>query len=109
MAEAALIEVSIMGAAVVAPDRWEAYVGTRVEIFWEDFSAWVIVRRATSYHGAAGLVVYGVEYADTRAPLGVALYDRFVGAPQRVETEVPGETDRDDRDRGLASGSAPNS
>ena len=78
LAEAAVVEVSVMGAAIVAPDRWEAPVGSRVEVYWEGMSALVVVRRSAPYAGSSSLILYGVEYCDARSALGPALYERLV-------------------------------
>jgi len=81
LAEAAIVEVSVMGAAIVAPAKWEAFVGTRVEVFWENLSGVVTVRRVSAFGGSSELYLYGVEYAGNNTPLGMALYDRLVLNP----------------------------
>ena len=76
--EAAVVEVSVMGLAVVAPSRWEPGLGSRVEVYWEDLAGLVLVRRAAKFRGSSDFYVYGVEHCDGRSPLGPALYDRLV-------------------------------
>ncbi|WP_426571526.1 hypothetical protein [Aquihabitans sp. McL0605] len=78
VAEAAVVQLSVVGAAIVAPDRWEAPVGTRVEVFWEGYAAWVVVRREAPYQDTENFRIYGVEYCDARSELGPAIYDRLV-------------------------------
>jgi hypothetical protein len=78
LAEAAVIEVSVVGAAIVCPNDWAPVVGTRVEASWGDVRGTVIIRRAVPYPGSAALTLYGVEYGEQRSALGMALYERLV-------------------------------
>ncbi len=81
--QAAIVELSIVGAGIVAPDRFETPVGARIEIFWEDMSAWVLVRHLTPLVSTSNenLRIHGVEYLDARNQLGPALYERLVVEP----------------------------
>ena len=80
-AEAAIIEISLMGVAIVAPDRWGVVVGNKLEVFWEDQVGWVWIRRMHSFPGSTKLMQYGAEYADPNSQLAAALYERYVNAP----------------------------
>ena len=96
--QAALIEVSVMGAAIIAPEKWELTPGNRTEVTWEDFTGLVVVRRCAPYARKEGLYIYGVEYCDGRSLLGPALYDNLVvipGAAQPPLPEDPGEPGAD--------------
>ena len=88
LVEAAVIEVSIMGAAIVCPEKWEAPVGGRTQVFWAEVSGWVAIRRAVPYPHADGLMLYGVEYVENPSQLGLAFYDRLV-APQANVRPAP--------------------
>ncbi len=88
LAEAAIIEVSIMGAAIVAPLRWRAVVGSRVEVQWEDQTGFVLIRREVPYPNSTTLALYGVEYADNGSPLAKALFERLV--IEALEAAEPG-------------------
>ena len=60
-AEAAIIELSAFGAAVVAPQEWAVPVGGRVQVRWGGLVGTVIVRRAAHYSRSSGLMLYGVS------------------------------------------------
>lgn len=89
-AEAAIVEVSLMGAAIVAPERWAAVLGTRVAVRWGEVSGSVVIRRSEPMPGSTDLVRYGVEYLDNPSTLGLALYDRLVVARQHLLPTEPG-------------------
>lgn len=75
----AVVELSIIGAGIVCPTTYEAMVGQRLWVQWNDVTGWVIVRRVLPYERAPGLVFYGVEYAESPSALGKALFDHGVG------------------------------
>jgi hypothetical protein len=79
--EAALVELSVMGAAIVAPAKQVAPVGAQVEVFWEGISGWVVVRRSDAYRGSAAFTIHGVEFCDGRSPLGPTMFERLVVEP----------------------------
>ena len=88
--DAAVVEVSSVGAGIVCPDEFIAPVGTLVEIFYGGMSGFVLVRRAEQVPGAEHLVRYGVEYVSTSAnTVGVALHE--LAEPQ-VKVDATGST-----------------
>lgn len=78
LAEAAIIELSVMGAAIVAPLKWRAVTGTKVQVRWEDKTGLVLVRREVPFPGSSKVAMYGVEFADNPSELGRALFERLV-------------------------------
>lgn len=98
--EAAVVELSVMGAAVVAPKKCEAPVGAQVEVFWQGIAGWVVIRRTDAYRGSDTFVIHGVEFVDAaRSPLGPTMFERLVVEPAdaRAKAEaaappVPGVT-----------------
>ena len=76
--DAAVVEVSVLGAAIVCPAKWEAFVGTRVEVYWQGLTGTAFVHRAAPYPGSKDLVLYGIEWVDNPAVMGQALLDMFV-------------------------------
>jgi hypothetical protein len=77
-AEAAVIELSVMGAAVVAPIRWRALKGSKVEARWEGHEGVLIIRREVPFPGSESMALYGCEYADNASPLATELFERLV-------------------------------
>ncbi|MCB0970428.1 MAG: hypothetical protein KDA97_02760 [Acidimicrobiales bacterium] len=77
-AEAAIIELSAFGAAVVAPQEWAVPVGGRVQVRWGGLVGTVIVRRAAHYSRSSGLMLYGVEFAENPSDLSRALYEHLI-------------------------------
>ena len=77
-AEGAIIELSIMGAAIVAPMTWRPIVGSRVQIEWNGLVGMVIIRREMSFRGSTTMAMYGVEHADNSSPLAKELFERLV-------------------------------
>ena len=77
-AEAAIIELSSFGAAVVAPAEWCAPVGAKVQVRWGGLVGSVHVRREAHYSRSSGLKLYGIEFADNPSELGKALYEHLV-------------------------------
>ena len=77
-AEAAIIELSAFGAAVVAPAEWAVPVGVRVKVRWGGLEGTVLVRREAHYSRSSGLKLYGVEFADNPSELGKALYEQLI-------------------------------
>lgn len=79
--EAAVIEVSVVGAGIVCPDTHEALVGSKAWVQWGDLTGWVIIRRAHPYEPAPHFTFYGVEYVEAPSELGRALFQHGVGDP----------------------------
>lgn len=77
-AEAAIIELSVMGAAIVAPVKWRPIRGSKVEVRWEGRTGIVVVRREAPFPGSTTMALYGVEYADNHAALALDLFERLV-------------------------------
>lgn len=80
-AEAAVIELSVVGAAIVCPLKWRAVTGTRVQIEWEGITGFVVVRREVPFPGSSKLAMYGVEFSDNPSLVGKALFDHLVAEP----------------------------
>ncbi len=80
-AEAAIIELSVAGAAVVAPLKWRAITGSKVEVRWGDLSGLVVVRREVAFPRSTTMAMYGVEYADNASPFALNLFERLVVQP----------------------------
>lgn len=80
-AEAAVIELSVMGAAIVCPVKWRAVTGSRVEIEWAGIRGHVYIRREVPFPGSKNLAMYGVEFADNPSVVGKALFDHLVAEP----------------------------
>lgn len=88
--DAAVVEVSSVGAGIVCPKDFIAPLGTLVEVFYRDLVGFVLIRRAEPVPGAEHLIRYGVEYVSTSAnTIGVALYELAV--PQ-VRVDATGST-----------------
>lgn len=88
--DAAVIEVSSVGAGIVCPREYVAPLGTLVELFYEDQSGFALVRRAEPMPGASHLVRYGIEYVSTAAnTIGVALHQL---AEPEVRVDATGST-----------------
>ncbi|MFN8019247.1 MAG: hypothetical protein U0P45_14150 [Acidimicrobiales bacterium] len=77
--QAAVIEVSVVGAAIVAPDTTALGIGSKVEVYWNGTKGNIIVRRVARYPGSTDLLLFGVEYADNPSILGTALFEHLVG------------------------------
>jgi hypothetical protein len=76
LTEAAVIEVSSVGAGIVCPDRFAPPVGSLAEVIYGDQRGFVMIRRIDPMPGADHLIRYGVEYVTTSAnTLGTALYE----------------------------------
>ena len=84
-ADAAIIEVSVIGAAIVATDRQLVPLGARVQIFWGGMTGWVRIRRAARYPGSADLVLFGVEYDEPNSPIGAAIFAALVSEPESAD------------------------
>lgn len=92
LAEAAIIELSVMGAAIVSPLKWRALVGSKVEVEWQGRTGLVVVRREVPFPGSTTLAMYGVEYAENASPLGKALFETLViEAGKAARAEVAAE------------------
>jgi hypothetical protein len=85
-AEAAIVELSIMGAAVVCPLKWRAVVGSKVEIEWEGQKGLAVVRREAVYPRSTTVALYGIEWAESSTALAGALFDRLVMEPSAKAT-----------------------
>ena len=83
--EAAVIEISVMGLAIVCPDKWRAVIGTRVDLRWEGMTGHILVRREAPFPRSTNLVMYGAEFADNPSELGRALFERLVTEPAEAE------------------------
>ena len=81
LAEAAIIELSVMGAAIVCPVKWRAVTGSRVQIEWQGITGYVHIRREVPFPGSNKLALYGVEFADNPSVVGKALFDHLVAGP----------------------------
>jgi hypothetical protein len=79
--EAAVIELSVMGAAIVCPLKWRAVTGARVQIEWEGITGFVHIRREVPFPGSSKVAMYGVEFADNPSVVGKALFDHLVAEP----------------------------
>ncbi|MCU1371575.1 MAG: hypothetical protein JWO77_2769 [Ilumatobacteraceae bacterium] len=84
--EAAIIEVSVMGIAIVCPVAWRAVTGTKVKVHWEDQTGLVYIRREVPFRGSTKLALYGAEFADNPSELGRALFERLVAEPAAADT-----------------------
>lgn len=80
-AEAAIIELSVVGAAIVCPLKWCAVTGSKVQIEWEGIAGFVLIRREVPFPGSTKLAMYGVEFADNPSLVGKALFDHLVAEP----------------------------
>ena len=88
LVEAAVIDLSTVGAGIVCPNKWEARRGMKVEIFWRDLSGIVVVRRVDPLPGSKKLTRYGVEFATSSATtIGAALYAALVDSRGLVDEE----------------------
>jgi len=88
--DAAVVEVSSVGAGIVCPNDFIAPLGTLAELFYRDLSGFVLVRRAEPVPGAEHLIRYGVEYVSTSAnTIGVALFEL---AEPAVRVDATGQT-----------------
>jgi len=85
-AEAAIIELSVMGAAVVAPLKWRALTGTKVEVRWQGLSGLVVIRREVPFPNSTTMAMYGVEYADNASAFAHELFERLVVQPAMSAT-----------------------
>ena len=94
-AEGAIVEVSVMGAAIVSPLKWRAVVGSKVEVEWADQHGFVIVRREVPYPGSTTLAMYGVEYADSNSALAHALFEQLVVQPAMAATAREAAAERE--------------
>lgn len=88
-AEAAVVELSVMGAAIVCPLKWRAVVGSKVEVEWEGHRSTVVVRREAPYPGSTTVALYGVEWTDSNATLAKALFERLVMEPAKAPQHAP--------------------
>ena len=77
--QAAIIELSVVGAAIVAPDSTALAIGSKVDVYWSGTKGSVIVRRIARYPGSTDLLLFGVEYGDNPSILGTALFEHLVG------------------------------
>jgi hypothetical protein len=84
-AEGAIVEVSLTGAAIVAPNRYFAPIGYRSRVVWGDHSGEVVIRRSAPYQGSSSLTLYGVEYVEQPSALGRALFDELTDPAGRHE------------------------
>jgi hypothetical protein len=76
LTEAAVIEVSSVGAGIVCPTTHLAPVGSLVEVIYGEWRGFVVVRRIDPLPGSTTLLRYGVEYVTTSAnTLGTALFE----------------------------------
>ncbi len=85
-AEAAIIELSVMGAEIVAPLKWRAITGTKVEVRWEDQSGLVVIRREVPFPNSTTMAMYGVEYVNRHEAFALTLFERLVVQPTMAAT-----------------------
>ena len=76
---ALLVNVSVSGAAVLASDRMDLRVGSRVTINFEGTTGIVLIRRISSCGESQNL--YGIEFAEPASPLTALVYERFLPDP----------------------------
>jgi hypothetical protein len=72
-----LVNVSVSGAGVLAPDCMDLQPGSRVTIGFEGITGEVIVRRISSC-GDESQNLYGIEFAEPASPLTSHVYDTFL-------------------------------
>jgi len=72
-----LVNVSVSGAGVLAPDCMDLQPGSRVTIGFEGATGQVIVRRISSC-GDESQNLYGIEFAEPGSPLTSLVYDTFL-------------------------------
>lgn len=83
--DAAVIDISTVGAAIVCPKPWIAQVKDIVDIQWNGMEGQVKVRRVTNIAGSDTLMLYGVEFTSaTAAVLGAAMFEALMGDSVRV-------------------------
>jgi hypothetical protein len=75
-----LVDVSVSGAGVLAPDCMDLQPGSRVTIGFEGTRGQVIVRRISSC-GDESQNLYGIEFAEPGSPLTSVVYDTFLAEP----------------------------
>ncbi|WP_421118684.1 hypothetical protein ACE2AJ_15130 [Aquihabitans daechungensis] len=75
-----------MGAAVVAPLKWRAITGSKVEVRWQELSGLVVVRREVAFPNSTTMAMYGVEYADNHSSFANELFERLVVQPAMAAT-----------------------
>jgi hypothetical protein len=85
VAEAAIIELSVMGAAIVAPVQWRAVTGSKVQVRWQGHVGLVYIRREVPFRGSAKFALYGAEFADNPSELGRALFEELVAQPAAAD------------------------
>lgn len=79
-----LVNVSVSGAGVLAPDCMDLQPGSRVTIGFEGTTGDVIVRRISSC-GGESQNLYGIEFAEPASPLTSLVYDTFLAESQPSE------------------------
>ncbi len=84
-----LVNVSVSGAGVLAPDCMDLQPGSRVTIAFEGTTGEVIVRRISSC-GDESQNLYGIEFAEPSSALTTLVYDSFLAG---IETRPSVEHD----------------
>jgi hypothetical protein len=80
--EAAIVDLSTVGAGIVCPKAWVVNKGDVIEVAWNDLVGTVKVRRVAPFEGSSDLILYGVEFTPgAAATLGSALYEQLLGEP----------------------------
>lgn len=81
-----LVNVSVSGAGVLAPDCMDLEPGSRVTIGFEGTTGQVIVRRISSC-GDESQNLYGIEFAEPGSPLTSIVYDTFLAESEGRPSE----------------------
>ncbi len=82
-----LVNVSVSGAGVLAPDTMDLQPGSLVTIAFEGTTGEVIVRRISSC-GNESQNLYGIEFAEPSSPLTALVYDTFLAENEARAPEV---------------------
>ncbi|CAN5300510.1 hypothetical protein BH20ACT3_BH20ACT3_01810 [soil metagenome] len=73
-----MVDLSVSGAAIVAPPASDLGVGSKVLIDFEGHPGRVLIRRVAPGPVASAGSLYGVEFAEPNGELTSALYDLFI-------------------------------
>jgi hypothetical protein len=81
--EAYLVELSVSGAAVIAPVQDHVVIGTHLKVGFHGAWGAVVVRRIGELQDQ-DYRFYGVEFTEPNSPLNSSLYDAFLANRSRV-------------------------
>lgn len=73
-----MVDLSVSGAAVVAPAAGDLRVGSVVVVDYEGHAGRVVIRRIAAGPIASAGSLYGVEFSEPNGELTSALYDLFI-------------------------------